>query len=62
MLAVGWGQIDSGTPIKKTYYYIRVKNSFGVLWGDKGYVNVVMQIADKPTNGCGMLDYMYFPY
>lgn len=63
MLAVGWGvQIIGTTPLKKAYYYIMVKNSFGLAWGYSGYGKVAIQVDKTMTNGCGMLSSMYFPY
>lgn len=63
MLAVGWGEVTQGTFInKKTYYYIIVKNSLGMKWGENGFGKIVMQIDKGATNGCGLLKDMYFPY
>ena len=62
MLAVGWGQETTGTAIKTTHYYIWVKNSFGVQWGDQGYGKVVVQENKSETGGCGMMTYVFFPY
>lgn len=61
MLAVGWGQMVLGTITKKTYYYIVVKNSFGVKWGEKGYGRIVVQIDKLPSAACGILNEIYFP-
>ena len=63
MLAVGWGEVTQGTFLnKKTYYYIIVKNSLGMKWGENGFGKIVMQVDKGATNGCGMLKDMYFPY
>jgi C1A family cysteine protease len=62
MLAVGWGQETTGTTIKTTHYYIWVKNSFGIKWGDSGYGKIVVQNNKNPTGGCGMMTYVFFPY
>lgn len=63
MLAVGWGQVTTGVSLyKKTNYYIIVKNSMGMSWGENGYGKIVVQVDKDPTNGCGLLTDMYFPY
>ena len=62
MLAVGWGQETTGRTSKTTHYYILVKNSFGVEWGDQGYGKIVVQENTKLTGGCGMMTYVLFPF
>jgi C1A family cysteine protease len=63
MLATGWTQRDQGVwPNKKTYYYLRVKNSLASSWGDKGYAYILYQTDDKITDECGILKESYFPY
>lgn len=50
MIAVGYGTMD-GIP------YIKFKNSWGLLWGDNGYVYIG---ADEEQNYCGILtDFIY---
>jgi len=51
LLAVGYGEID-GIP------YIKCKNSWGVYWGDNGYVLIG---ADETANYCGILSDISFP-
>jgi C1A family cysteine protease len=51
LLAVGFGTQDN-VP------YIKLKNSWGTLWGDNGYVYIG---ADEEKNYCGVLTEIIFP-
>jgi C1A family cysteine protease len=62
MLAVGWGEVTTGAVYKKTQYYIIVKNSMGIKWGDNGFGKVVVQVDKDLNNACGLLKEIYFPF
>ena len=67
MVVTGWGEETTGSNLAKTTYsYLVAKNSFGLAWGNKGYVKNVYQkksaTGTQANNACGIMKEAYFPY
>ena len=61
LVIIGFGSVESGFPIKKKHYFWKAKNSFGIGWGSKGYIEIERNYGKTGSGVCGVNTLGSFP-